>query len=491
MLFPVVMWSIFADSGRLSWLSIIPGVNYYCWLKIAKKPIWWLIFLALPYLNLLALVLLIINTLKAYNQYKLHQRLLAIGLPFLYLPWLGWSPGAKYITSDRRVKKYKHPLMEVFDTALFAILAAFLIRSFWIEAYTIPSSSMEDTLLVGDFIFVDKLTYGPRLSQTPLALPFVHHTLPFKSKTAAYSTAIQWPYLRLPGLRNIKRNDVIVFNYPDGDTVAQKIESNESYYSLIRKYGHQRVHMDVQNFGEIIYRPVDKRENFIKRCVGLPGDTLQIIESDIFINSEKLTTTSLRKNRYQFRHPGVMLEQNLRKAFPQQNIVVRKNGYLQLELSHQQADQLAAQFPADSLQQLIQPAGQWASYIFPHDSTYKWNEDHIGPLIIPQKGQSVSINRHNLPLYRRIIEVFEKNRVQIKGNVLFINEKPTTSYTFNMNYYWVMGDHRPNSADSRYWGFVPEDHVVGRAARLWLSRQPENAVQKGQFRWNRIGKKIQ
>ena len=360
-------------------------------------------------------------------------------------------------------------LVEWVDAIIFAVIAATFIRMFFIEAYTIPTSSMEKSMLVGDYLFVSKTAYGPKTPNTPLAVPFVHNTLPIIGGKS-YSEAIERPYHRMAGFGKVKNNDVVVFHFPEGDTVALGIPT-QSYYQLIRSYGRNRVWSDKRNFGEIISRPVDKRENYIKRCVGIHGDVIKIENGQLYVNGNAQKHFPGMQYNYIVQTNGTAINP---KALDKLHIAeddrnVFSSAQYLFPLTDEAMTEIKAFANVESITKTLEEPGKWDPSIFPSDQRYPWNVDNFGPLTIPAKGATVQLNVDNLPLYRRIIAIYEDNDLEVDGDVIKINGEVATSYTFKMDYYWMMGDNRHNSADSRYWGFVPEDHVVGKAKFIWLS----------------------
>ncbi|MCX6256579.1 MAG: signal peptidase I [Bacteroidia bacterium] len=408
--------------------------------------------------------------------------LLGLGIIFdLYITrkvhWAFWK--------KRNVEK-QTKVVEWVDALIFAVIAATFIRMFFIEAYTIPTSSMEKTLLVGDYLFVSKFSYGPKLPNTPLSFPFAHNTLPLTKDTRSYLEWIKWPYKRLAGLEKIRNDDVVVFNFPEGDTVATKV-GDHSYYGFVRMFGRDRVWNDKDNFGEIITRPVDKRENYIKRCVAIPGDTIHIVNSDLFINGKHQKFIENLQYNYTIVTDGNMINS---KFLDRMNIAMDdrefSNGQYILPLTPLKAEEIKKFSNVVSVTKSCQPAGVADNRIFPHSPYYKWNEDNFGPLVVPKKGTSVKLTVNNLPVYERIIGVYEHNDLQVKNGKIFINGAEAVSYTFKMDYYWMMGDNRHMSADSRFWGFVPEDHVVGKAVFVWLSLDKDKSLFGGKIRFDRM-----
>lgn len=483
--FPLLLWATYEKAGFKGFYSLIPFANYYYWLKIIDKPLWWYIFIILPFINVFVIMLMIVELLKCYGMRRLRQQAAAVILPVVFLPWLG-SQNRPYTHPSKLPVYKKSATREWVDAILFAVIAATIIRMFWFEAYTIPTSSMEKSLLVGDFLFVSKISYGPKIPNTPLAFPFVHHTMPLSKFTKSYVEWIKLPFYRFPGFTEVKHGDAVVFNYPDGDTVALKVQ-NQSYYALIRDYGRQRVWNDKANFGDIVARPVDKRENYIKRCVALPGDTLQIINQEIFINGTKQDLPPHSQSKYYVRTNGTRLSTRLLSRLDiTEEVMMTGPGEYHLTLSEEAAAILADNSEVLEVKKIVYPEGNHQHFIFPFDSRYPWNLDNFGPLYIPKAGETVKITTDNLCLYERIITAYELNELEVRNNRIFINGEETDQYTFKLDYYWLMGDNRHNSADSRFWGFVPNDHIVGKAFFVWLSLDPNKSLFGGKIRWNKM-----
>lgn len=463
------LWKIFDKAGRKGWEAIIPLYNFYVWLKIIKKPLWWYLFIIIPFINVFTLLLMVVETLKCFRKDGLGEQALGVLFPFFFLPYLGFSPKETYTDPDKLPVVKKSGFREWADAMIFAVIAATLIRTFFIEAYTIPTSSMEKSLLVGDYLFVSKMTFGPRVPLTPIAFPFAHHTMPLTESVKSYVEWVKLPYYRFPGFRSITNNDVVVFNYPDGDTLSVKLQSNVSYHSLVREYGRETVLDNPERFGEITARPVDKRENFIKRCVGIPGDTVQFIDGEVFINGKSLPIVGQIQYNYHVITDGSRLHPRILDRLDITEARMVSNSEYVIPMTDEVAKILEGEAVIQQVRKIVKPANFHEKHIFPYHVNYPWNEDNFGPLYIPKKGTQIALNANNIMLWERIIEAYEGNELDVVDGKIFINGEETDTYTFQLDYYWLVGDNRHNSADSRYWGFVPENHVVGRAMFVWLS----------------------
>lgn len=476
----------FKQAGQPGYYAFIPYFNIYILLKIIGKhrKFWWWVFIIFPYINIFMLFLMLIELGKCCRKFKVWEEFMAAILPYVFFPMIA-RQGAKYVNPKDLVRPKKSGAREWFDAIVFAVVAALIIRTYIFEAFTIPSSSMEKSLCVGDYLIVSKIHYGPKRQNTPLSFPFVHNTLPFSKTKKSYLEWIKLPYHRYPGTSKIKRYDPIVFNYPGGDTVCDKFQSSVSYYDLVREYGRERVWNDHYNFGKVIAHPVDKRENYIKRLIGMPGDTLHIIDGVVFINGGK----AFQPQNMQHNYTVVTTSGGLNKKLMDKYDITE--GYrtndpnnIVLNISENIANELRQLPFVTSATRNIAAAGtETNSSIFPNrPDLYPWNVDNYGPIVLPKKGVTVALNTHNLPLYERVIHAYELHDLKTDGNRILIDGKEALSYTFEMDYYWMMGDNRHNSADSRYWGFVPENHIVGKAALIWLSIDKE----KGKIRFKRM-----
>jgi signal peptidase I len=399
--------------------------------------------------------------------------------------------------------------IEWLDALIFAVIAVTLINIFLFQNYRIPTPSMEKSLLVGDHLFVSKLAYGPRLPNTPLAFPFTQHTMPL-TQGKSWSNLIVRPYKRLSGGREVKNNDPIVFNFPAGDTVVVE-EQTTSYYEIVRRnardlkmrdsYGNSVLKSDsfytemarreVRDRFTVIYRPVDRRDNYVKRCVGVPGDTITIKSGILYVNGEIVPDNNKQQTTYVVATNGTTINP---KAFERLNIsrsdqsMLSGSSYL-LPLTSSNAEAISKFANVTDVSPIIAREGEFAPHIFPYNESYSWNEDNYGPIWMPVKGSSVKLDTTNLCLYERIIDVYEGNDLRVEGSTIYINNEQADSYTFKMDYYWMMGDNRHNSADSRYWGYVPEDHIVGKPKFIWLSLNKEGEG-LGKIRLDRMFMKV-
>lgn len=411
-----------------------------------------------------------------------------LGIPIIYDCYIS-KLFYRYVSSknDRLCEKYSlyRTIYEWVNAIIFATVVASLIHIFVFQMYVIPTSSMEKSLLVGDYLYVSKVTYGPQMPNTPLSFPLVHHTMPFSATKKSFSEAIKLPYHRLKGLRQIERNDVVVFNFPAGDTVLLENQA-VTYYDVLRdyerNYGKEQGRKALEQNYTIISRPVDKRENYIKRCVAIPGDSIQIIDSELFVNGKPHEPATEEQHCYTVRTSSPL------SAYALQNLGITEvstggNHYF-MPLTNAMVEQLLAMKNVVSVTRYT--ANEQA---FPYSEQYQWTADNFGPLWIPAKGTTIDLTLENLPLYERIIDVYENNDLEVRDNQIFINGELATSYSFKMDYYWLMGDNRHNSADSRYWGFVPEDHIVGKASFIWLSLDNEKSF-PANIRWERLFNKV-
>ena len=403
-------------------------------------------------------------------------------------------------------------LMSWVDAIVFALVAVYFINLFFFQNYVIPSSSLEKSLLTGDYLFVSKVSYGPRVPQTPLTMPLTQHTLPvFNCKS--YIEWPQWEYRRVKGLGNIKVNDIVVFNYPSGDTLCSApmyqaqdfylmcygigeqlwpthpnpdsltLLQQREYYAEVYRLGRNYIAAHPDEYGEIITRPADRRENYVKRCVGLPGQTLQIKNRVVYLDGK----ANKEPDNVQYTY-YVELNQQLPEELIQELGIsfedlrsLHDNGYMPLT----QYAVATLNTRKDLVKSIRLNTDSSPDGIYPHDGNKHWTRDNYGPVWIPKKGETVRLTLDNITIYDRPIRVYEGNDLQVKNGAIYINGTLTDKYTFKMDYYWMMGDNRHNSADSRYWGFVPEDHIVGKPIFIWWSSDPDRHGISG-IRWSRL-----
>ncbi len=452
------LWKLFEKAGRPGWEALIPGYCIYIMLKLSGRPAWWMIWYFIPVINIIMIIGVRIDFVKCYGKFTFLQHAGAVLFSFILFPVWGFDKDLAYLgasATDEFKQKYpykKSTSREWADAIIFAVVAATLIRSFLLEAYTIPTGSMEKSLLIGDFLFVSKVNYGPRIPMTPVAFPFAHHTMPLIG-TKAYWDGIELDYHRLPGLEKIERNDVVVFNYPmDADAPLS--------------------------------RPVDKRENYIKRCIAIGGDTLRIINAGVYVNGKLADKPQFSQKYYAVKSDGTDFNP---QTLQDMNIEAQRASEDQyyFNMTQAQAEEIKGWANVKEVTPMIKNPGEPEADIYPKDPAFHWNLDNFGPIIVPKKGWTVKLDSTNIAIYKRAIEVYELNKVEQNGHQLIINGKPTNTYTFKMDYFWMMGDNRDNSLDSRFWGFVPEDHIVGKALFVWMSWDTNGSF-LGKIRWNRL-----
>ena len=394
-----------------------------------------------------------------------------------FIPWNWWK-----FSKNSIVRK----VMSWVDAIVYALVLVYFLFIFVGQNYQIPSSSLEKTLLTGDFLWVNKVTYGPRVPQTPLHFPLAQNTLPILN-CKSYIETPQLPYHRLKGLRNVERMDIVVFNFPAGDTVALKCP-NPDYYTLCQERGRDVVWNNKEIFGDIIYRPVDRRDNYVKRCLGLPGETLQIRDGIVYINGKAVPQPKNVQYFYYVETDGTFIDEDLydELGISMDDRHGQGNQYI-LPLTAAMKQTLESKPWVQTIQRIQPDAGE-TLITYPVGVDYGWTHANYGPIWIPKKGAKVDLTVQNLPLYERCIRNYEGNTLEVKGGQIYINGKVATSYTFKMDYYWMQGDNRDNSLDSRYWGFVPEDHIVGTPSIILISFDKDHTLLDGGIRWNRIFK---
>ena len=505
---------LYQKAGRKSWEAIVPVYNAIVLMQIIRRPKWWVILLFVPIINLMMFPVIWVETLRSFGRNRSIDTILGILTFGLYIFIPNFDSKTTY-DKDRDLNS-KTWFGEWISALLFAIIAATLVHSYFIQPYIIPTGSLEKTLLIGDFLFVSKFHYGARTPTSAVSFPMVHDTIPIIKKRS-YLKKPQLPYFRLPGFQDVKRNDIVVFSWP-ADTVRK---------FFVREKGVQK--------------PIDKKSNYVKRCVGTPGDSLEIINGFVHINGEKSILPDRAKTQYThygYNSKGVSSRKLLNAGYKDftrkyriENITQERYNALQpyilgrlsddinnfivitpsagippkvlgelrlsakelldakkdLTLTIAEAKEILNTGIVDSIVQKVTRTKRANTNFFPNAIPYNWNEDNFGPILIPKAGMTVEINEKTLPLYKKIIREYEKKELTKEGASIFINGKETTSYTFQQDYYWMMGDNRHRSEDSRYWGYVPEDHVVGKPVLVWFSIEGINdGIKNWRIRWDRI-----
>jgi signal peptidase I len=491
------MYGMFKKAGITPWKAFVPFYN--TWLIVEKCGIkkYWFWLQLIPIAGQFVTIWITIIFTMFFGKFSLADHTAVVFLPFVYFPYLGFSSSVKWKGAEI-VKLYKKSqFREWVDAAVFAIVAATLIRTFVFEAYVIPSGSMEKTLLINDFLFVDKMTYGPRLPMTPISFPFVHNTLPFSESKPSYLKWIELPYRRLPGFGKVERNDVVVFNFPAGDTIINEdgYRSKSPYYDVLRD-GYNGNRDALWSEHTMLVHPLDKTDNYIKRCIATSGDTMMIINAKLYINgvlvpvppdaqTDYIVTTNGTGFSDEFiQSLGLRTEENDEND-PNNIEFMQQPGSNQYYFTMRAADLEKVKKQPNVVK--VEPVvDAQKNYLFPYDSAHRWTVDNYGPVWVPKKGATVTLSPENIGLYRRLITVYEGNTLEENNGKYIINGKESPTYTFKYNYYWMMGDNRHRSQDSRYWGFVPETCIVGKASMVWFSYNGGIAHP----RWNRFFKSI-
>ncbi|MBB4119586.1 signal peptidase I [Mesonia hippocampi] len=465
-------WKLYKKAGRQAWEALIPVYNAVILMKIINRPKWWVILLFIPIINLIMFPVIWVETIRSFGKNSTADTWLTILSLGLYIYYVNYATDANYI-SERSLKP-KSEVGEWVSSILFAVVVATIVHTYFIQPFTIPTSSLEKTLLIGDFLFVSKFHYGARAPQTAVAFPMVHDTIPVAG-VKSYTNWPQIPYFRLPGFQEVKRNDIVVFNWPV-DTVRMFFDTSGKHYK----------------------KPIDKKSNYVKRAVGVPGDSLKIIDGKIHINNKPLVLPERAKPQYSYIVEGKGQGFDLRALAKRYNITDpvgwydrNKRLYYFKSISDESLNLFKNHPNVGSITRFIQPKGEKDARIFPNDNRHNWNGDNFGNIYIPEKGKTVNITLDSYSYYKRIIEVYEGDemgidrKLSIKGNQVLLNGEPITSYTFKQNYYFMMGDNRHNSEDSRYWGYVPENHIVGKPVLIWMSWDA-NASGMDKIRWERL-----
>lgn len=454
-------WKLYEKAGRKAWEAAIPVYNSVVLMKIIDRPTWWTVLLFVPIVNLIMFPVIWVETLRAFGKKSPMDTALGILTLGIYIYYINYTQDVTYIPNKNAVKTEN-----TVSSLLFAIVVATLVHTYFMQPYTIPTSSLEKSLLVGDFLFVSKFHYGARTPMTAVAAPMVHDTIPVAG-IKSYTKWPQLPYFRFPGIQKIERKDIVVFNWPS-DTVYQFFDRS----------------------GRRADKPIDKKSNYVKRCVGVPGDNLSIKDGIIHIDGKELILPERAKPQFSYK---VTIDGktpiNFEYLLKELNITdgayqMTPDTLLFSALTMESAERIKNTPGITSVTRNIDKSSD--KRIFPH--TKDWSQDNFGPVYIPQEGKTVELNQETLPFYKRIITDYEHNDLKVNGNEIRINGQIATKYTFKQDYYWMMGDNRHNSEDSRYWGFVPADHIVGKPVFIWMSLDQNIPWSKAidKIRWERL-----
>lgn len=505
--------SLFERAGLTKSHGFIPGLNYWTWLKAIKRPWYWILLLIIPGVNLIMLVIMQVELGIAFGERSTSAQWKQGAVPWAFLPVLSRS-SAEYVGPRDWTNKKKSTGREWGESILWALVVASIVRTFIFEAFMIPTGSMEGSMLVGDYLYVSKTSYGPKTPQTPVSIPLIHNALP-GSMVPSYTEWFALPYKRLPGIRQVERYDAVVFNFPHGDTIVVDPQwAGHDYYAILRMEAIKRAGGDVatyvgdpapyesaardalqKRFG-IRARPLDKTENYVKRCVALPGETIRAEGGQLYIDGEALEPPAGVQFEYKVTFPSPMEKRRAHKGLGLTNIDgPGDNRSLEANwaLTETERIQLENSGMASSIERVDLSYRRGRLEMFPNAYSPEfnaWDPDNFGPITLPKRGMTIELDDRNMAMYSRVISTYEGHTLEQRNGEVFIDGIAATSYTFELDYYWMMGDNRHRSADSRMWGFVPETHVVGRASFVWFSKQ--NAAQHGEskIRWNRMFKRV-
>ena len=479
-------WKLYKKAGRKIWEAALPIYNAIILMKIINRPSWWSLLLFIPIINLIMFPVIWVETLRSFGKNNTTDTILGVVTLGMYIYYVNYTTGATYI-KDRSLKP-KTAAGEWISSILFAVVAATIIHTYVLQPFTIPTSSLEKTLLVGDFLFVSKFHYGARTPMTSVSFPMVHDTIPLLRKKS-YLNKPQLPYFRFPGFQEIKRNDIVVFNWPT-DTLIDINRPSKGFK----------------------VKPLDKKSNYVKRCVGIPGDELEIKNGYVYINGKQNSLPDRAKLQFRYKivskssfvkrdNSGRYLNQPsafVSSHFDISDIYIsdidRNNKVIThiAQLTDEAYQKVKNNPNVIKVEKLTVEEGTWNQSTFPQDPKFKWNTKYFGPITIPQAGKSTEITIENIALYKRIIEVYEgneigvENKISLSGTQVKLNGKVLTEYTFLQDYYWMMGDNRDNSQDARMWGFVPFNHVVGKPVFIWMSWDSNAEGLMNKIRWERL-----
>lgn len=449
-------WKLYQSAGRKWWEAAIPIYNAIILFKIINRPWWWVFLIFIPIVNLIMFPVIWVEIARSFGKNTTRDTILELLTLGLYTYYLNYFTEHKYI-EDRSLKA-KSKSGDFVSSILFAVVAATIVHTYIMQPFTIPTSSLEKTLLVGDFLFVSKFHYGARVPQTAISFPMVHDTIPVLG-IKSYTNKPQLPYLRLPGFQKVQRNDIVVFNWPV-DTVRMFRDQSGRHFN----------------------KPVDKKSNYVKRAVAVAGDSLEIVGGKIFVNGAPLQLPDRAKPQFSYLVQGKGQGFNMRSLVEIYGItdglqwIDRERDLYQVNaITEENLAKFKNHPNVKSVERIIYPEGKGDPTIFPNNGKVNWNRDNFGPIYIPKAGKTVKLDPISFSLYRRIIEVYEgsemgiENKLEVKGSQVYLNNDPIDKYTFKQDYYWMMGDNRHNSEDSRFWGYVPQNHVVGKPVFIWMS----------------------
>lgn len=455
-------WKMYEAAGRKRWEAALPVYNAIVLMKIINRPTWWTILLFIPIVNLIMFPVVWVETLRSFGRYSMTDTLLGIFTLGFYIYYVNYTQKLEHITDRSLTPRTKAG--DTISSLLFAIVVATVVHTYVMQPFTIPTSSLEKTLLVGDFLFVSKFHYGARTPMTTVAAPMVHDTIPLINKKS-YSNWPQLPYFRLPGFEKVQKNDIVVFNWP--------VDTVQRFF---------------QRPTEIVRKPIDKKSNYVKRCVGTPGDSLSIKDGIVYINGQELKLSDRARPQYSY---SVLLDPNnqpnLEYIFKELEITdgagYKQNAGDTLTIKAMTTDAAERLKSMPGILMVKRNITKGWDGAFPAGKN--WNGDNFGPIYIPEQGKTVALDKSSLPFYKRIITDYEGHQLSVNGDEIRIDGKVVTQYTFAQNYYWMMGDNRHNSEDSRYWGYVPENHIVGKPVFIWMSLDPHKSG-FGKLRWDRF-----
>lgn len=449
-------WKLYQKAGRQAWQAAIPVYNAFILMRIINRPWWWTILLFVPVVNLIMFPVLWVETIRSFGFVSRKDTIIVILTLGLYIYYFNYTNQGQY--KGNRSLQARSKFGETISSILFAVVAATIVHTYIMQPFTIPTPSLEKSLLVGDFLFVSKFHYGARLPQTTVSFPMVHDTIPLV-KTKSYLQKPQLPYYRLPGFESIERNDIVVFNWPT-DTVRMFRDKSGKHYD----------------------KPIDKKSNYVKRCVGVAGDSLMIENGIVYVNDVPLQLPERADLQRAYLVKGKGKKFNPQWLKERYNISSQiywedesQNLYRFMGISDESLKKFKNHPNVASIKRWYTPKTYKDPKMFPNNGKVDWNIDQFGPVYIPEKGATIQLTADNFSIYRRVIEVYEgsemglQNDISLKDGQVYLNNEAIDEYTFKQNYYWMMGDNRYNSEDSRFWGFVPHTHIVGKPVFIWLS----------------------